>query len=464
MRPHARWTTPRIALGVALLIPTPLLAQRASLERLTHQETLANGMHVIVFENHAVPLATVEVVVKTGAMTQTSDDQGVPHLFEHMLFKGYHGPLNRSWGEEMGAIHGGYNGTTAEEDVTYYVTLPSENTDAGVRVLANLVRDPNFDNDDLQKERFVVLGEMQRDVSEPQEHLDLEMNRRLWGAGWPRKNPLGDQLSLMAVTPIQLKKIFGEWYVPNNSALIVTGDVSAPAVFAMAEKRFGGWKQGPDPFAAAPVPPMPALDSTRGVVVPGDVNDVTVQIEWQGPSVRKEPNATYAADVLSDLLEDKESQFQRELVDAGLFHAASLSYQSLDHTGPITFWGTTTADKLPAALTVLNSELARMGGEDYFKPSDLQIAEKRRAVRTAFQFEEGAQLAHTFGYWWAVAGLDYYLGYSDNLSTQGVKDVRAFVNQYITGKPYVIGILTPAKDAQVSAATLQQYIQMTEVQ
>lgn len=442
----------------------PLLAQRASLQRLTHQETLSNGMHVIVFENHAVPLATVEVVVKTGAMTQTSEEQGVPHLFEHMLFKGYHGPLDRTWGDEMGALHAAYNGTTAEEDVTYYVTLPSENTDAGVRVLANLVREPSFDNDDLQKERFVVLGEMQRDLSEPAEHLDQELDVRLWGSGWPRKNTLGDQLSLMSVTPDSLRKIFGEWYIPNNSALIVTGDVSAPEVFAMAEKRFGGWKQGPDPFAAAPVPPMPALDSTRGVVVTGDVNDVTVQIEWQGPSVRKDAGATYAADVLSGLLADKESQFQRELVDAGLFHAASLSYQSLDHTGPITFWGTTTADKLPAALTVLSSELSRMGGEDYFKPSDLQIAEKRRAVQTAFQFEEGAQLAHTFGYWWAVAGLDYYLGYSDNLSTQRVNDVRAFVNQYITNKPYVIGILTPAKNAQVSAATLQQYIQMTEVQ
>ncbi|HTN83804.1 MAG TPA: insulinase family protein, partial [Sorangium sp.] len=83
---HAAIALSAIAALVASTAAAP--AQRATLDAIVHRQTLANGLDVVVIENHAVPIATVEIVVKTGAMSQGPDDQGVPHLFEHMLFKG----------------------------------------------------------------------------------------------------------------------------------------------------------------------------------------------------------------------------------------------------------------------------------------------------------------------------------------------------------------------------------------
>lgn len=435
-------------------------AQRATLDAIVHRQTLDNGLQVMVVENHAVPIATVEVVVKTGAMSQMPDDQGVPHLFEHMLFKGYRGAGNREFGQEMATLHAGYNGTTSEEEVTYYLTLPSARTDDAMQVLARLVRDPRFDKDALNTERFVVLGEFRRDVSDPHFHLQNEIAKLVWSTEWPRKNTLGEPIALMGVTPERLRTIFDRYYVPNNAALVVSGDVSAQRVFAMAADRFGGWKRAADPYTANPVPPMPPLSASQAVVVTGDVNDITVEVQWQGPSVRADADATYAADVFSAFVDDEQSGFQKRLVDSGLFHSASLSYATLDHVGPISFVGTTTMENLAGALTVLQAELMNMGVNGYFDQQLLETVKKRRSVATAFQLEESIGLAHTVGYWWAVAGLDYYLDYVENLSARTPADLDAFVAHYLTGKPFAIGVLTPPGQADEVRGMLNQYLEM----
>jgi zinc protease len=447
-----------VLLAAGTVVATPAMAQRATLERITHHDTLANGLEVIVVENHSVPLATVEVVVRAGAMIQQPEDQGVPHLYEHMLFKGYRGTADRNFIRTAAELKAAYNGGTSDETVSYYMFLPSANVSGAIDVLADLVRDPHFEKDELTRERFVVLGEYQRDMSQPAFALSRAVDQRLWGDGFIRKNTLGDQTALLTVTPEHLDEIFHRYYVPNNSALVVTGDVSAPAVFQMAHHAFDGWKRRPDPFVAHPVAPMPPLARSLAVVVSGDVSDVTIQIAWQGPGVRKQPDASYAADVLADLLNDDRSGFHHRLVDTGIFQSLTFGYLTLANTGPIVLRGVTTAQRLAGSLTALAVELRAMSDSGYFSATDLEIAKKRRAVTTELGLEEGLGLAQTVGDFWSVAGLDYHLGYVDNLSARSLSDVMRFVQTYMAGKPFVIGALTPEKDSDAIAKILFQYL------
>ena len=461
LRPRCQRETPRPALTIlaaTVLLAVPARAQRATLERITHHQTLPNGLEVIVVENHSVPLATVEVVVRAGAMIQEPEDQGVPHLYEHMLFRGYRGPQNQSFRRIAGELNAAFNGTTSDETVSYYMLLPSANVGGAVEALADLVRRPRFVKDELLRERFVVLGELQRRASEPSFSLSRSVDERLWGDGFVRKNTIGDPTAVLTVTPEHLDAIFHRYYVPNNAALIVTGDVSAPAVFGMAHDAFDGWARRDDPFAAHPVAPMPPLAASRAVVVTGDVSDVTIEIAWQGPRVRKQAGATYAADVLSDLLDDDRSAFRHRLVDSGLFQSLTIGYRTLANTGPIILRGVTTPERLPGALTGLEAELRLMTDTAYFSAPDLEIAKKRRAVATVLRLEQGLGLAQAVGDLWSVAGLDYHLGYVDNLSARSLSDVRRFVGDYLVDKPFVIGALTSEKDAQRVSVTLAQYL------
>ena len=132
---------------------------------------------------------------------------------------------------------------------------------------------------------------------------------------------------------------YARYYVPNNAALIVTGDVEPDRIFEVAERKFGAWQAAPNPFADRPVPPMPRLATTTAVMVAKDVLDVTIVVDLDGPSVATDPGATYAADVFFDIFNDATSSFQRRLVERGPFESLSGQYVTLTHTGPIEFRG-----------------------------------------------------------------------------------------------------------------------------
>src|SRR3954464_1125483 len=124
-------------------------AQRAELERHIQRMTLPNGLDVIVVQNHGVPLVTIEADVKNGSFTQSPEFSGLSHLYEHMFFK-----ANKDYPDpdafvarasELGAE---FNGSTSEERVNYYLTVPSDSMEGGMKFLASALINPTFREDE----------------------------------------------------------------------------------------------------------------------------------------------------------------------------------------------------------------------------------------------------------------------------------------------------------------------------
>jgi len=192
---EVRQTLPRqlpLAALFAALLALPAFGQRAELERRIQRQVLPNGLEVIVVENRGVPLVTIEVDVRNGSFTQGPQFEGLSHLYEHMFFKAnteYPQP-DRFVGRasELGAV---FNGQTREEVVNYYVTLPADSLEAGMRFLAAPLKGPLFRQDELERERAVVIGEYDRNESSPFYHFSTAIDKALWTTAWSRKNPLG---------------------------------------------------------------------------------------------------------------------------------------------------------------------------------------------------------------------------------------------------------------------------------
>lgn len=436
----------------------PTFESPSALRRIVRDSTLGNGLEVISVENHTVSLATVEVVVRTGAFTQDSGTEGVPHLFEHMLFRSYVGLDDRSFDEDASELDAVHNGTTAEEQVSYYVTLPSAFLDRAVGMMAQLVRDPVFTQETLDEERRVVLNEFDRDQSDPEYLLQRAVEQQLWTTGWGRKNSLGETRAINDATPKLLREIYHRYYVPNNAALIVSGDITPAEVMTAADRHFSKWRRGPDPFAVNPVPPTPPLAHSASVVLEDDVQNVTLRIEWQGPSAARDERDTYAADVLGSVVNAPGSTFQRHLVDNGLFASVSLSYLTLDHTGPITLYATTVMDSLPHALEALSRELNGLGDPDAFSDEELTNSKRARAVDAAFELDHPTEMAHTVGFWWSELGLPYYVDYTTRMASVTRADLRRYVRRYITRAPLVAGALVPRGRTGVAQQSVDAFL------
>jgi len=424
-------------------------AQRAELEKIIQRKVLGNGLEIIVVENHGVPLATIEIDVKNGSFTQTPEFEGLAHMYEHMFFRAdskYPEP-NQFWdrASDLGSV---FNATTSEERVNYFMTVPTEKLADGIQLLASAIRGPLFRSDELERERQVVIGEYDRNESSPFFALDRQITARLYPGNFSRKDVIGDRQIVSTTTPEKMRTIQNKYYVPNNSALIVAGDVNPATVFALAERELGQWNRGADPFAADPIPAIRPLQKSEGLIVEAPVGAVTVQIQWQGPSVGQDPKSTYAADVFSDVLNDPQSQFQQKLVDSGLWQAVGVNYYTLNHTGPITISGQTSAEQLRQAVTALYGEIAKFDTPGYFTSDELEAVKAHRAVTSAFDRERASGFAHTLGFWWSVASLEYYMGYVDYMAQQSLDDLRAYARKYIVSKPHIAGVLIPTDARQ----------------
>jgi zinc protease len=314
--------------------------------------------------------------------------------------------------------------------------------------LAPALRAPLFLENELAVERQVVIGEYDRNESSPFFQLQQQMNQKLYPGNYSRKNTIGDRQVIASTTPEKMRYIQHKYYVPNNAALIVSGDVKPDSIFALAQRTLGDWPRGADPFVTDPIPEIPPLSGNDAVLSEAPVNAVTVLVQWQGPSVGKDPQSTYAADVFSDLLNDPRSPLQQRLVDSGLWDGVTVNYYTLNHTGPITISGQTAPDKLRKALAALSAEIPKFVQPGYFDQESFKAGQAHRAVSSAFDRERASGFAHSLGFWWSVASLEYYMGYVDNMASQKISDIQSYARKYIVGKPHITGVLISPGECQ----------------
>src|SRR5438477_10554182 len=244
---------------------------------------LANGLEVVVLEDHSVPVVTIELAVRNGSFTEPPELNGLSHLYEHMFFKANRAVANQEdYLQKIGQLGIAYNGETREEVVEYYFTTTSPNLHAAMNFMRDAVRYPLFDEDEFERERQVVSGEIDRNESEPGYYLNKEMNDRLFSKYTSRKQALGNRQTVSTATTAMMRLIQSRYYVPNNSALVVTGDVQAADVYKTAQEFFGDWtRREKDPFAEFPLVEHPPLQKSDANIIKQPVTNVLIEIGWQ---------------------------------------------------------------------------------------------------------------------------------------------------------------------------------------
>jgi len=402
-------------------------------------KVLTNGLEVIVLQDHSVPLVTIELGVKNGSYTEPPELNGLSHLYEHMFFKANRAVANEEdYVKTIGQLGVAYNGSTREEVVNYYFTTTSPNLRTAMQFMRDSARYPLFDPREFERERQVVIGEIDRNESNPYYYLNREMYAHLFSRYPSRKAPLGNRQTVSTATTDMMRLIQGRYYVPNNSALVVTGDVNPEEVYSLVQEFFGDWpRREKNPFVEFPLVEHPPLTSSEGVVIKQPVQNVIFSIGWHGPSIGKDNAATYAADVFSFILRQPNSHFQRALVDSGLVNGADLGYYTQRNVGPIIFTAITTPDKAQAALRAIHTEIAHFNDKDYFTDEQLESAKALLEADDLYSREKLSEYAHTLTFWWASTGIDYFRGYLPTLRQTSRADISRYLTTYIQGKPHV---------------------------
>ena len=431
-----------------LLVSNFTKAQSEKLPSNFFMSKLDNGLEMLVIEDRTVPLATIEICTRNGSYTEPPEYNGLSHLYEHMFFKANKDyPSQEKFLERIKELGIVFNGTTSNERVNYYVTLGNYNLKPGLEFINSAIRFPLFDQEEMKKENVVVDGEFQRNESNPVFFLINELNYKMWGDHYCRKNPIGDHAIIRSATPEKMKVIQNKFYHPNNSILCVAGDVDHAEVFNQIKEIFGSWPASPvDPFKRWPIPEFyPMVDQNNFVVINENAKSPFIIGGYQGPDTRNDVAATYAADVFSTILNLKTSALQKALVESGLAFNASLNYQTCKFTGPIQVFMVPNPARIKEAVKVLQDEIKKWDSDTYFTDEQLNTAKSQLEISDAFGKEKTSDFVHTVTYWWASASIGYYTNYNENVKKVTREDIKSYVRKYIQKQPSAWGVLVDPK-------------------
>jgi zinc protease len=301
---------------VACVAATPGRAETRAPIAAVHLETLPNGLRVVVIEDHAAPVAVVNVWYRFGSADETPGKTGLAHALEHMMFRGTH-DLSSSglddWGARLSAT---VNAQTTSEFTRFDLTLPADRVDPALHLEADRMHDLKLDAADWDKERGAVLQEWAQDYSNPLFALGTDLQERLYPGSPLGKTALGARADIEKATVADLRAYYETWYVPNNATVVVTGDVDPSAVFASARRWFGPLPSHPVPRATLR-PPIAAhgIETHRKGEYPFTVVDLAYAAP--PPTGPGEPDNLRAL-IAMNALQNPRGPFRRELVDSGL--------------------------------------------------------------------------------------------------------------------------------------------------
>lgn len=435
-----------------MLLPGMLLAIITSaqprLPKDYYWKKLPNGLEVVVIENHKVPLATIEIAVKNGAYTEGAEYSGLSHLFEHMFFK-----ANKDYPdqekfirrtEELGMV---WNGTTDVERVNYFFTFDKDSLRAGLKFMNAAIRFPIYRAEDMQKERPVVDGEFQRGESDPGFQLWIETQKRCWGDLFTRKNPIGEHDVINSATPEKMMIIKDKYYYPNNSILVICGDVNPESAFAESERIFGDWQNsGFDPHQKYPIPGFIPLKESNYFIQESSIAQTPyVMLQWQGPDFRNDSAGTVAADVFSTALGLNSSKWQQALIDKGLASSANIYYQTSRYVGPVQAFAIPNPAKLKEFCAEMMNQVKHFADPDYFTEEQLATAKailRRNKIRNT---EKPSSLASQLTYQWCSTSLNYFTDYDAACQKVTKEDLQQYAAKYLSGKPFIAGMIINAE-------------------
>ncbi len=268
--------------------------------------TLANGLEVILAEDHDVPIVQVEVWYHVGSKDEPPGRTGFAHLFEHLMFQGsrHHDRDYILSMQEIGAV---VNGSTNTDRTNYYERVPAEELPRALFAEADRMGWLLIDDARLGNQRDVVRNERRQNYeNRPYGAVRLALPELLWPERHPYAHPvIGSHEDLEAATLADVQDFFRTWYTPNNATLTVVGDVDPAEARALVERYFGPVPRGPDPPSraapAAGTRPLPAaLPAEKEVTLTLPVPVPKVWIAWLTPALYFPGDAEL--DLLADVL------------------------------------------------------------------------------------------------------------------------------------------------------------------
>ena len=408
------------------------------------KRTLSNGLPVWIVELHKVPVAHVTLVVKAGAGSDPRGKYGIANLTAEMLDEG---AGNRGALQIADAVDylGASLSTSSGSDASYVdVQVPVARLGDALPIMADVALRPTFPDDELKRAREDLLTSIVEAEDDPATLVQFAFPRIVYG---PQHRygtmAFGTATTLKSFTVADLKAFHATHYVPSNSLVIVTGDVTPDSVLPRLEPAFGTWKGAPVQAPAVPVAPQLTSRQIYIVDKPGAAQS-QIRIGWVG--VPRSTPDYFALRVMNTLLgESFTSRLNQNLREEHEYaYGASSRFDMRTSAGPFYAAAGVQTDKTSESLTEFFKELE---GIRKAAPADeVEKAKNYLAMLMPRNFETTGSMANSLAQMFVYnLPADYFATYTQRVRAVTPADVQRVAEKYIQPDKFAVVVVGDRK-------------------
>jgi predicted Zn-dependent peptidase len=439
LRPHG-W---RAALTLAAIAWLPGLAQAGVIldPARIREHTLANGLHIVVKEEHGWEVVALGLHVRVGSLHDPADMPGMAHFLEHMLFRN-----GETGGEPVEIVRvvegqgGQINAETTRDFTLFSIVTSPLMLQQILPVLARTVLEPSFDPDLVRREKNTVSQE----VAERQGRVVEVLTEAVWSTAYPN-HPYGRSIGgtvdgLARIDAAGLKAQHARFYVPNNMSIVAVGDVDATALFGQVQQAFGKYARAPvewtPPSAEAP------LESPRVKTETAPVSATAIGLAFRGPGIKKKRDVC-AMDLIYTLLGDgRKAWLETEVESKGLVTAYNVDFVTHFDDGLIVVTVTTAPDKELDARTALMAQFERLARDGV---TEEQLTAAKRQLRNSYAFtnESYSDQVGSMGFYEMIDSHRFAIDYIDAVNAITPADLKSVAATYLDPQKSITVVFRP---------------------
>ncbi len=423
-------------------------------------KTLANGLKVVVAENHEQPVVSMRLLIKAGSSLDPADKAGLANMTAGLLRKGTAARDANTISKEIDFI-GGSLGAGSDLDASYaFCEVLTKHFDKGLGLLSDIVLNPAFATTEIDRLRKQTIAALMQAKDDPNAVVDEQYKKYLFGDHPYGKSESGTIESVSGFSRDDILGFWQKYYIPNNSVLFVVGDVKPEEVFPKIEASLGGWKQGTPPdmkFAAATpgsgvrVILINKPDATQSSIKMGNLG-----IDRYNPDI-------FNCRVMNYILGGG-GFVSRLMIDIrqkrGLTYDINSQFTYLRFPGEFTVTTFTRNDSTANAIEGIFQELQN------FRSTEVSADELKDAISFyngifPRQFETLNQVANQLSTVELYGlGKDYLPTYLDRISQVTAAQIRNAAMKYINSENMLIVVVSKADDVRES---LKRFGPVTEI-
>ena len=382
-------------------------------------EKLKNGIPVLMDKIEGINSVTFGIFVKTGAKNELSGEGGVSHLLEHMMFKGTKTKSAKDISEIIDNEGGIINAYTGKENTVYYVQMLSNRLKEGIEVLTDMFLNSTFSEENLEKEKNVVIEEIRMYDDIPEEIVH-DRNTALVIDGVQGNVVLGSEKSIREMTREKLVKYFKEQYRPENIVISIAGNFSYEDISEILNNGLGTIEN------ISPEREYNGAMEIRSIEnkITKDTNQIHLCFNTKGCSLTSD--IRYEVAIISNTLAGNMSSrlFQKIREDRGLAYSVFSYTSSFEEGGLFTVYAGTTKKDYKEVLEIIENEFEDIK-ENGITEYELQKSKNQFLSAVTFGLESSKgrmnRMANSYLLYKEIKSLDEILDQIEKITVEDIK-------------------------------------------